>query len=64
MGLQKRTIPANAVLRDFRMGPRHEGLRPHNPDVTSFHFEGEVYFNVAHEIVGTTVNVSAGSVYP
>ncbi len=64
MGLQKRTIPANAVLHDFRMRPRHEGLRQHNPDVASLHFEGEVYFNVGHEIVGTTVIVSAGSVYP
>ena len=64
MGLQKRIIPANAILHDFRVGPGHEGLARHNPDVASFHYEGEVYFNVAHEIVGTTVIVSAGSVYP
>lgn len=64
MGLQKRTTPANAVLHDFRMGPRHEGLRQHNPDVASFHYEGRVYFNVINEIVGTTVIVTAGSVYP
>jgi hypothetical protein len=24
--LRKRTIPANAVLHDFRVGPGHEGL--------------------------------------
>ena len=64
MGLQKRTIPANAALHDFRMRPRHEGLRQHSPDGASLHFEAEVYFNVAHEVVGTTVIVSAGSVYP
>ncbi len=55
MELQKRTIPANAILHDFRMGPGHEGLAPHNPDVASFHYDGQVYFNVAHEIVGRTV---------
>lgn len=59
--LKKRTIPANAILHDFRVGPGHEGLAPHNPDVASFHYDGEVYFNVSHEIVGKTVIVSAGS---
>ena len=57
--LRKRTIPANAVLHDFRVGPGHEGLAGHNPDVASFHYEGEVYFNVAHEVVGSTVVVNA-----
>ena len=61
-GLKKKTIPARAILHDFRIGPGHEGLAPHNPDVTSFHYEGEIYFNVTHEIVGRTVIVSgAGS---
>lgn len=60
-GLKKRTIPAKAILHDFRMGPGHEGLAPHNPDVASFHYEGEVYFNIMHEIVENTVIVSAGS---
>jgi hypothetical protein len=57
--LRKRTIPANAVLHDFRVGPGHEGLAGDNPDVASFHYEGEVYFNVAHEVVGSTVVVNA-----
>jgi hypothetical protein len=59
LNLNKRTIPANAVLHDFRLGPGHEGLAQHNPDVVSFHYEGELYFNVAHEIVGRTVVVNA-----
>jgi len=59
--LGKVTIPAKAILHDFRQGPGHEGLAPHNPDVVSFHFDGEVYFNIAQEIVGRTVIVSAGS---
>ena len=59
--LKKRTIPANVVLHDFRIGPGHEGLAPHNPDVASFHYEGEIYFNMINEIVGRTVIVSAGS---
>lgn len=62
MELQKQIIPANAILRDFRVGLGHEGLVPHNPDVDSFHYEGQVYFNVARDIVGQTVIVSAGSV--
>jgi hypothetical protein len=56
---RSRTIPANAILHDFRMGPGHEGLAQFNPDVVSFHYEGELYYNVAHEIVGSTVLVNA-----
>ena len=59
MGLEKRTIPANAILHDFRVGPGHEGLAPFVTDVASFHYEGEVYFNMSHEIVGRTVIVNA-----
>jgi hypothetical protein len=55
--LNKVTIPAKAVLHDFRLGPGHEGLAPHNPDEVSFHYDDEVYFNIAHEIVGKTVIV-------
>ncbi|GEM_PF-2866178 len=62
--LKKRTIPAKAILHDFRVGPGHEGLAPHNPDVVSFHYEGEIYFNVSEEILGHTVIVSAGSTSP
>ncbi len=62
--LKKRTIPAKAILHDFRVGPGHEGLAPHNPDVASFHYEGEIYFNVTDEILGNTVIVSAGSAFP
>ena len=59
MELKKRIIPANAILHDFQLGPGHEGLAQHNPDVVSFHYDGEVHFNVAHEIVGRTVVVNA-----
>lgn len=59
--LKKRTIPAKSILHDFRVGPGHEGLAPHNPDVVSFHYEGEIYFNIKHEIIDQTVIVSAGS---
>ena len=58
MGLEKRTIPANAILHDFRVGAGHEGLGPFVIDVASFHYEGEVYFNMSHEIVGRTVVVN------
>ena len=59
MDLKKRTIPANAILHDFRVGPGHEGLAPYNPDVASFRYEGKVYCNIAREIVGRTVVVNA-----
>jgi hypothetical protein len=59
MRLEKRTIPANAIFHDFRVGPGHEGLAPFVTDVASFHYEGEVYFNMSHEIVGRTVVVNA-----
>jgi Cys-tRNA synthase (O-phospho-L-seryl-tRNA:Cys-tRNA synthase) len=53
LNLDKRTIPAKAVLHDFRVGPGHEGLAAHNPNVASFHF------NVTDEIVARTAIVSA-----
>jgi hypothetical protein len=56
--MEKRTIPANAILHDFRVGPGHEGLAPFVTDVVSFHYEGEIYFNMAHEVVGRTVVVN------
>ena len=59
--LEKRTIPANAILHDFRVGPGHEGLAPLSPDVASFHYDGQVYFNVVHEIIGKTLIVSTGA---
>ena len=59
LNLDKRTIPAKAVLHDFRVGPGHEGLAAHNPNVASFHYDGEVHFNVTDEIVARTAIVSA-----
>ena len=56
--LTMRTIPAKAILHDFRVGPGHEELAPHNPDVASFHHDGLVYFNVVHEVIGKTLIVS------
>lgn len=59
LDLNRRTIPSDSILYDFRVGPGHEGLAAHSPDVASFHYQGEVYFNVAHEIVGRSVVVNA-----
>lgn len=59
--LEKRTIPANAILHDFRMGPGHAGLAPHRTDVVSFHNGGQVYFNIAQEIAGKTVLVQSAN---
>ena len=61
LDLQKRTIPAKAILHDFRAGPGHEGPSAHNPDVVSFHYHDELLFNVLHEIIGKTVIVNASS---
>jgi hypothetical protein len=57
LDLGKTIVPANAKLEDFRIGPGHEGLLPRNPKVASFHYEGQVYFNLTHEIVGKTAIV-------
>jgi hypothetical protein len=55
--LRTRTIPANALLHDFRTGPGHEGLLPNSPDIASFHYDGQLYFNVLHDIIDKTVIV-------
>jgi CheY-like chemotaxis protein len=54
LDLNKKIIPAGATLEGFRIGPGHEGLLPQNPNVASFHYGGEVLFNMAHEIVKKT----------
>jgi|SwirhisoilCB2_FD_contig_31_32944706_length_791_multi_4_in_0_out_0_1 hypothetical protein len=61
MDLRRRTIPANAILHDFRTGPGHEGLLPNKPDIVSFHYDGELYFNMLHEIIDKTVIVNVSS---
>jgi len=53
--LEKRVIPAHAILHDFRVGRGHEGLQPENPHVASFHYEGIVYFNLLREIAVTRI---------
>ena len=59
--LQKRTIPAKAILHDFRVGLGHEGPAANNPDVVSFRYHDQLYFNVLNEIIGKTVIVNASS---
>jgi hypothetical protein len=49
--LQERRIPALAILRDFRVGYGHEGPLPRNPEVASFHYDGQIHFNLAYEIL-------------
>jgi hypothetical protein len=60
LDLRKKTIPAGTTLEDFRLGPGHEGLLPQNPNVASFHHGGEVYFNLAYEIVNKTRILNTG----
>ena len=59
-GLQKKTIPASAILRDFRVGDGHEGPLPKNPEVASFHYDGQVHFNLANEILDDTRIIKKG----
>ena len=63
LDLEKRRIPVNAILHDFRVGPGHEGPAPHDRDVVSFHYEGHVYFNVKQTIVGKTAIVIVESMH-
>lgn len=57
--LEKHTIPAGAMLEDYRTGRGHEGLQPENPQVASFHYEGRVYFNLHTEIAANVAAVQA-----
>lgn len=52
--LDKHVIREGSILDDFRVGPGHEGLRPHDRNVVSFHYGGQVYFNLVQEIVRKT----------
>ena len=54
LDLQKRLFREGAVLDDFRIGPGHEGLRTLDHNVASFHYEGQVYFNISIEVVRHT----------
>jgi hypothetical protein len=54
LDLERRFIKEGAVLDDFRVGPGHEGLRPFDHNVASFHYEGQVYFNIMAEIARNT----------
>lgn len=54
LDLEKRLFREGAVLDDFRIGPGHEGLRPLDHNVASFHYEGRVYFNIMAEVVRHT----------
>jgi DNA-binding NtrC family response regulator len=54
LDLKKQIIPAGAKLEDFRVGPGHEGLPTRDTNVASFHHAGEVFFNLAHEVIGKT----------
>ena len=55
--LDRHLIPEGAVLEDFRVGRGHEGLRPEDPNIISFHYTGKVYFNLRAEIAGKTENL-------
>jgi hypothetical protein len=52
--LDKHTIQKGAILEDFRAGPGHEGLRPHDASVASFHCHGRIYFNLFEEVCRNT----------
>lgn len=58
--LDKHTIQKGAVLEDFRIGPGHEGLRPHDNNVASFHYQGQIYFNLSDEVSRNTKILQAG----
>ena len=57
LDLERRTIPSNHSLHNFRMGPGLELPARHNRQAVSFHYEGEVHFNIAHDIISRTVVV-------
>jgi hypothetical protein len=54
MSLDKHVIRKGTILDDFRAGPGHEGLRPHDANVASFHYHGQIYFNLFEEVSRNT----------
>jgi hypothetical protein len=52
--LNRHFIPEGAVLEDFRIGRGHEGLRPEDQNIVSFHYDGRVYFNLRPEVLSHT----------
>jgi hypothetical protein len=52
--LQKKRIPADAILQDFRIGLGHEGPLPRDARVASFRYEGQLHFNLSAEVITHT----------
>ncbi len=49
-----RQIPVGARLTEIHLGPEQPGLPQTNPKLAAFHFDGQVYFGSAHELLQKT----------
>jgi len=53
-----RQIPVGARLTEIHWGPDQPGLPPEDPKLAAFHFDGQVYFVSAQELLQKTRVVS------
>ena len=49
-----RSIPVGAKLTDVRLGPEQQGTANRDPKLAAFHFDGQVYFGSARELLEKT----------
>lgn len=49
-----RQIPVGARLTDVHLGPERPGLPRTDPKLAAFHFDGQVYFGSADELIQKT----------
>jgi len=53
-----RQIPVGARLTEIRFGPDRQGLPYPDPKLAAFHFDGQVYFGSAYELLHKTRVIS------
>ncbi|MGO4879379.1 MAG: hypothetical protein ACLP59_00985 [Bryobacteraceae bacterium] len=49
-----RQIPVGARLTEVHLGPEAPGVPAHDPKLAAFHFDGQVYFGSADELLHKT----------
>jgi len=53
-----RQLPVGARLTEVHLGPEHPGLPRTDPKLAAFHFDGQVYFGSAAELLQKTTLIS------
>ena len=53
-----RQIPVGARLTEINLGPQHPDIPSTDPKLAAFHFDGQVYFGSAAELLQKTTLIS------